>query len=99
MPKVTIHGASDDLIEIDGAIREEFNPASDGPSYLAFSEGTVLGIQYMKDGIWRVNRIAQGFAHYTKTEGTDSADDYTDRVTLEGDIKWVVFGDRIERVK
>jgi hypothetical protein len=45
---ITIHGASDDLIEVDGAINAEFpvtNTGDDGV-LLAISNGVVLRIQY-----------------------------------------------------
>lgn len=90
---VTIYGASDDLIEIEGEIREEFTPLGDGDeTFMAFSDGTVLSIEYMNSGIWRIHLVRKGSAHYDKTEGTDPEGDYSDRVTLTGDIRWVVAG-------
>ena len=98
---VTVYGASDDLIEVEGDINEEFNPRSDDDgalSYLAFSDGTVLSVEYGKGGIWRVNRVVTGSATYWKVDGTDTDGDYTDGVTLGGDpLKWVVFGDTMVR--
>ena len=96
---ITIYGASDDLIEVEGAIREEFNPHSEHePDYLAFSDGTVLSVKYDNDGLWRINRVAKGSAKYSKVEATDIDDDYSDRVTLTGDFAWCVFGSKIEKV-
>ena len=90
---VTVYGASDDLIEIEGDIREEFYADSELPSWLAFSDGTVLRIQYMDDGIWRINRDRSGAAAYSKVEaGSADDDNYSDRVTLAGKIEWVVRG-------
>lgn len=97
MAKVTICGASDDLIEIDGDLTDEFNPSNDDPSYLAFSDGTVLRVQY--DGFWRVVRLRTGTAGFEKHEGTDMDTDYTDKVTLTGDLLWVVFGNRLEKIE
>ena len=93
MKTVTIYGASDDLIEIEGDIREEISPEGDEPTKLAFSDGTVLSILYDSDGCWRVHRVMQGTATLNKTEaeGPDTKN-YSDRVTLIGDIKWVVAG-------
>lgn len=95
-----IYGASDDLIEIEGDLTEEFNPPWDEeePSYLAFSDGTVLSAAYA-DGFWRINRMAAGSATYAKTEGMDEDTDYSDVVTLEGAITWVVFGRAFEKIK
>lgn len=90
-----IYGASDDLIEIEGDIREEFNPSdADEPSLLAFSDGTLLQIQYGAGrlGFWRITPLTYGTAKYSKTEATNEDDDYSDVVTLDGDIKWVVCG-------
>lgn len=102
-----VYGASDDLVEVDGDVREEFNPG-DGPSYLAISDGTVLRVTY--DGRWRIDRIAEGAAHYQHEAASSDEghrDDeygtprYSDRVTLtlqspDAAISWVVFGDRCE---
>jgi hypothetical protein len=94
---VKVYGASDDLIEVEGDIDEEFNPKNDeDPSYLAFADGTVLRVTY--DGMWHIQRIAVGSATYLKHEATNEDDDYSDIVTLTGDgpLKWVVFGPRFE---
>lgn len=95
-----IYGASDDLIEIEGDIREEFNPSDvDGPAFLAFSDGTLLQIQYGAGqlGFWRITPLLYGSAKYSKTEATNADDNYSDVVTLEGDIKWVACGDQWAR--
>lgn len=95
-----IYGASDDLIEIEGDLTEEFSPPGneEDPSYLAFSDGTVLSIAYT-GGFWRINRVAVGGATYTKTEGMDEDDDYSDVAVLDGPITWVVFGRQFEKIK
>lgn len=97
-----VYGASDDLVEIEGDIREEFNPRSDDePSYLGFSDGTLLRISY--DGQWHISRLVEGAADYkhepaTGEEGErgDGSPAYSDRVTLTGfgdlPLAWVVFG-------
>lgn len=92
--KVKIYGASDDLIEVEGDITEEFNPpyGDDNPCYLAFGDGTMLSVQYDKDGMWRINRLNEGTAAYSKIEATDPDKNYSDVVTLEGDLKFVTFG-------
>lgn len=92
---ITIYGASDDLIEIDGSIREEFPyNGHDGGALIAISDGTLLRIQYTHDGVWRITPLVYGSAPYTKVEadGADS-DNYSDRVTLTGEIKWLVVGE------
>lgn len=91
---ITIFGASDDLIEVEGDISEEFNLANDeSPCYLAFSDGTVLKIVYGKDGIWTIRKIAHGTTIATLIQCTGEDDSiYSDTMTLDGNIKWVVYG-------
>lgn len=96
---VTITGHSDDLIEIEGDIVEEFShmPDSDNEeTYLAFSDGTVLSVAYTNSGLWRINRVKTGQASYEKEEATGPDATYTDKVTLGGpsaqNIYWVVQG-------
>lgn len=99
MKKVIVFGASDDLIEVDGDIREEFNCYDEEhPQYLAFSEGTILSIFYSSKGLWEIRRVAIGNAKYSKKEAIENPKDneYSDVVTLESDnIQWVVFGSSI----
>lgn len=93
---ITIYGASDDLIEIEGDIQEEliFFPDGDESRLLAFSDGTLLRVMYDKDGIWRLTRFAKGLAEFSKVEG-DAEADTPDTVTLSGVmIWWVVMGDQ-----
>ena len=101
MAEITIYGVSDFLIEVDGAIDAEFsNPYSDDEAFLAFSDGTVLSVECIYWDVWRVNRVAAGSASYSKTEALDAdMDDYTDRVTLTGDIAWVVCGSSVAYAK
>jgi hypothetical protein len=92
---VTVYGASDDLIEIEGDIREEFNwiPEDGETRVLAFSDGTLLWVLYDADGIWRIGNMVGGSAKFEKVEG-DVEEDTPDKVTLSGvDIKWVVLGE------
>ena len=101
MAKITITGASDDLIEIGGDLVEEFNwyhNDSDERRYLAFSDGTVLSVAYDQDGIWRFARVATGNASFSKIEG-DVAADKNDEVILEGNVAWCVFGTQFEQVR
>ena len=95
MPKLTIYGCSDDLIEIEGDITEELNPGSeveDDGTILAISDGTLLRVKY--DGIWRITTITKGASVLSKEEAPEDDDDnYSDRVTLEGpQFNWVALG-------
>ena len=96
--KLTIYGASDDLIEIEGVITEEFgvylSDTEKHPGWLlAVSDGTLLRVKY--GGRWRITPVAKGRAEYRKVfEATDDDDDnYSDRVELEGEFAWVVLCD------
>jgi hypothetical protein len=94
MTHITITGASDDLIEVEGDIREEFGffPADERDTrLLAVSDGTLLRVSYDADGIWRLAKVVGGSAELYKIEG-DAEADTNDKVHLTGDIKWVVLG-------
>lgn len=97
MSEVKVSGASDDIINIDGAISEEFScwgGDDPEPRFLAFSDGTLLSIQYgVGGGLWRINRLSAGTAEYEKVEATDEDENYSDVVTLRGDLRWVVMGE------
>lgn len=95
---ITIYGASDDLIEIEGDIRAEFGHYSDDEANLTASDGTCLRVVYDKDGIWRITRIFAGRAEFTKVEG-DVVADTNDRVTLTQDepFTFVTLGKQIAK--
>lgn len=88
---VTVYGASDDLIEIEGDIRDEFT-ARDGINYLAFSNGTVLSIEYDRDGMWRIRPLLGTGGTVRLVIADDPEGNYTDRATIEGAVVWVVHG-------
>jgi hypothetical protein len=97
---VKIYGSSDDLIEVEGDIREEFyaatlNDQEDEGGILAFSNGVVLRILYTNDGIWRIAPVSiVGDSKLVQIDQApeDDEDNYTDVATVYGDLKWVVFG-------
>lgn len=74
--KVEIYGASDDLIELEGDISEEFY-GGDDPKYLTFSDGTVIAAIYCPTNYegWKIERVAEGTATF--------------KVSLEGDFTLV----------
>ena len=83
--KVTVSGASDDLVEVDGDLSEEFGGDE---VTLVFGDGTHLLVRYAEDGCWRVSLVKQGTATYRHVfTATDSdSDNYSDRAELEGDL-------------
>jgi hypothetical protein len=90
---ITVYGASDDMIEVEGDITEEFDYTGDTPNsgdLLAFSDGTVLRIRFDDAGVWRIVKVAGGPVDIAQApEGDDS--NYTDRATIKG-ADWVVHG-------
>jgi len=95
---IQIYGASDDLIEIEGAFRQEFSqydPDENDGYTLAVSDGTLLGAYYDDDGIWRFPIIKKGGLSIVEKEEHDisDTDSYSDVVTITAPrIDWVVFG-------
>lgn len=99
MAETVIYGASDDLIEVEGGLSEEFSAydADGSPRYLAFSDGTVLRITYGERGCWEIRREFEGTAGYHHQPHDNDDTRYSDRVTLSGDLKWVVCGEGFAR--
>ena len=86
---IEIYGASDDLIEIEGDVREEFNCNYDEGTYVATNCGAVQ-ISYTHSGEWRINAIEGVVTIAPCPVGNE--DNYSDRATIHGNIKWVVAG-------
>lgn len=99
--KITVvYGCSDDLVEIDGEIIEEFGVAYRKECILVFSDNTKLKIYYCKEkdgstyGIWGIDVVEEGKLFERKVECWDEdADLYSDIVFFKEGIKTV---DRIK---
>ena len=94
MHQLMIYGASDDLIEVEGDISEEFNHYDDGPAYVAISDGTVLQVIY-GGGLWTIKPIQTGEGTTVEIHtATDEDKDYSDRVSLRSEkpFEFVTFG-------
>lgn len=89
---VTVYGASDDLIEVEGNVREEFPWIESDPAYLGFSNGVVLRVGYSDSGVWRIAPVAGGGVVQVEQCSEDDDDNYSDRATVLGDVAWVVCG-------
>ena len=95
--KISIYGASDDLIEIDGDISFETSEHSDDETKtLSFSDGTKVSIKYGDEGVWNVDLVKQGdklqkaIKHYGAPDELTmlhavKAPAYSDQVDLEFD--------------
>jgi hypothetical protein len=95
---VTVYGSSDDLIEVDGGLREEFPYQPDGDGqYLAFSNGIVIHIEYDQLGVWRIKPVCVPEHQNVDIQQAPADDDenYSDRATVAGPIKWVLLGDHL----
>jgi hypothetical protein len=96
--KVTIYGCSDDLVEVEGDLTDEF---SGDDVLLMFGDDTHIRARYDKDGIWRLACGKEGTAKCVGAfVATDPESDYSDRMTLEGDLisveKWMDRGELID---
>lgn len=90
-----ITGASDDLIEISGELYEEFNSYNCDDGRMAFSDGTLLKVEYDQDGIWRFKPIFKGSLYEKKIEGS-VGDDTNDEVHFKQGLKWCVFSEEMQ---
>jgi hypothetical protein len=88
--KVKIYGCSDDLIEMEGDLQDEFGSYRK-PGYLTFSDGTIVKASYGKtvngheEGIWQVGLIGIGqlVSHVLTPCFDGDADPYSDVLELE----------------
>jgi hypothetical protein len=99
---VELTGSSDDLIELDGALYEEFNYVDNigEGDFIGFSDGTVLRIEYGRSGVWRITPVVSGTAKLTIEQAPENDDDqYTDKAILEGDVTWAMHGIGIAAAK
>ncbi len=87
----TVYGCSDDLVELDGAIYDEFG-AYDFHHRLTFDNGVVLIARYDRDGdgIWRIENPSDhpsvAITRCEDREGytTPDGDIYSDLATVVG---------------
>lgn len=92
MPTVTLYGASDDLIEIEGDLREEWGIRlfrDTDVVHVAASTGTLLRFAYAVGGVWRITVLDRGGA-----EVTHVSEEAGDRVTLtSSSLRWLLVSD------
>lgn len=88
-----VYGVSDDLIEIEGGLNEEFNYYADHEFALAVSDGTLLTINYDSVGIWRITvQNARNLFDRVDVAPLNDKDNYTDRAHFFPGIDWIVGG-------
>ena len=102
--KTKIYGASDDLIEIEGAISEEANHYDAKDVLIEASDGTKAKISY--NGEWKINVEVKGskYLGLIYSVGDDAShifDDavgctsYSDVLVLDEGIDWVKIGRKL----
>lgn len=98
---MTLSGASDDMVVVEGAVNEEWDYTGDDEDapgdVVAFSDGTVLRIAWTEDGMWRITPHARGTAVLSVVQAVDDGESYSDRATLTGEVRWVVHGRHFTR--
>jgi hypothetical protein len=94
---ITVYGHSDDLIEVEGDIHEEFDIDHDGHGKLfGFSDGTIIQVEWTKVGIWRITPMIKGSGELTIIQApVDDDSNYSDRATLDADVRWVMRGSNL----
>src|ERR1035437_3268732 len=96
---ITVYGASDDLIEVEGAIEEEFSYSDDeNGDLLAFSCGVVLRIRYTA-GVWRITPVSGAEMVRITQAPEDDDDNYSDRAVISTLTSWVVHGTGFAKVR
>lgn len=90
--KTKLTGASDDLIELDGELKEEFSHYDCSKGYIAFSDGTLLSVNYNNEGIWRFSIVTKGDLYMGKEEGNVD-EDTNDVIYFKEGLKWAIYTD------
>lgn len=87
---ITIYAASDDLIEVEGAIREEFSDPDfcDG-AYVYVSTGDVIRFRLEVEG-WRAQVVVTGNSYTKVVPRPDRPDSGDEAVTVPALVTWVV---------
>ncbi len=99
--KTKIYGASDDLIEIEGAITDEANQYDATRVIITASDGTRARITY--NGEWKILVEVEGekylnLIHSVRDDAKHTIDDaigctsYSDVLILDSGIEWVKIG-------
>lgn len=97
--RVVVFGYSDDLVEVEGDLTEEWTASTSRPNLVRFSDGLALAVRYDEEGRWRAsidrNGVATAVEIVACPRGEDDPDDrnYSDRVTVIGRFDWVACND------
>ncbi len=96
---VTVYGASDDCVELEGDIYDEFYYEGQ-VGFIGLSDGTLLSIEYNSQGLWHVDVLKLGPGSSLTRRGISGEDGtdadgmpaYSDIITIIGEIDWAVYG-------
>ncbi len=103
MAKTKIYGASDDLIEIEGDVEEEYGKINARNLSINASDGTQAKITYNDEGEWKIDLINMGnkYLDLILSKGEDykhihedaiGCSPYSDVLVLDDGIEWVKIG-------
>lgn len=91
-----VYGASDDLIEVEGDVREEINADR---AYLVTDTGVILYIRYSESGIWRIIPALNASSVELDFCIEDDGERYSDIAVIPHDVSWFVCGDVFAKAK
>ena len=99
--KTKIYGASDDLIEIEGAVEEEANHIDAKNIAIKASDGTQAKITYDENGEWKICVTVEGdkFLQIVCSVGDDAKHSYPDAIGCSSYSDVLVLDEGIEWVK
>ncbi len=89
--EITIYGLSDDLVEVEGEIGDEWG-GGDDPSFVVLSTGDRFSVTYGDRGVWVVEHVEISGECKVSIERAPEGEDpdpYTDKVTVTGPFTWV----------
>jgi hypothetical protein len=85
-----IYGASDDLIDVEGDVHDEFG-SFDSNSIVGCSDGTRLEFEYLMGGLWKI-KIHNTGDLFDRLEICEKETDkgHSDIAHFKSGLKWVV---------
>lgn len=95
-----LYGYSDDLIELDGDLYEEFSPDESSWTDVVFSNGVHAQVTYDDDGDWSIrvikNPLGLAELHLAGLELSQKYCSYSDVLVVE-DAEWAVVGKKVNK--
>ena len=78
-----LYGRSDDLIEVEGAVSEEFYANYGEPSYIEIGRHYVFEVKCDSEGIWRIQEVKTPNAVDWEITPAEDMDSYSDVARIE----------------